>query len=109
MSRWLSRRHTAPPRRPSTSLSQRYLLKDTSVKVLELAPPYVQTELTGAEQVADPRAMPLQELIDETLQVLGTDVHEVLTERVAFLRNGAGPNDAEATKQVNDWFASGAH
>jgi hypothetical protein len=41
--------------------------------------------------------------------VLGTDAHEVLTERVAFLRNGAGPNDAEATKQVNDWFASGAH
>jgi hypothetical protein len=37
------------------------------------------------------------------------DAHEVLTERVAFLRNGAGPNDAEATKQVNDWFASGAH
>jgi uncharacterized oxidoreductase len=63
----------------------------------------------GAEQVADPRAMPLQEFIDETLQVLGTDAHEVLTERVAFLRNSAGPNDAEATKQVNDWFASGAH
>jgi len=47
------------------------LLKDTSVKVLELAPPYVQTELMGAEQVADPRAMPLQEFIDETLQVMG--------------------------------------
>jgi len=59
--------------------------------------------LMGPEQVADPRAMPLQEFIDET------DAHEVLTERVAFLRNGAGPNDAEATKQVNDWFASGAH
>jgi len=105
LSRWLSRRHTAPPRRPSTSfsLSQRYLLKDNSVKVLELAPPYVQTELMGAEQVADQRAMPLQEFIDET------DAHEVLTERVAFLRNGAGPNDAEATKQVNNWFASGAH
>jgi uncharacterized oxidoreductase len=93
----------------SFSLSQRYLLKDTSVKGLELAPPYVQTELMGAEQVADPRAMPLQEFIDETLQVLGTDAHEVPTERVAFLRNSAGPNDAEATKQVNDWFASGAH
>ena len=51
----------------------------------------------------------LSTFIDETLQVLGTDAHEVLTERVAFLRNGAGPNDAEATKQVNDWFASGAH
>ena len=40
------------------------------------------TELMGAEQVADPCAMPLQEFIDETLQVLGTDAHEVLTERV---------------------------
>jgi NAD(P)-dependent dehydrogenase (short-subunit alcohol dehydrogenase family) len=29
--------------------------------------------------------------------------------RVAFLRNSAWPNDAEATKQVTDWFANGAH
>jgi hypothetical protein len=43
------------------------------------------------------------------MKVLGTDAHEVLTGRVAFLRNSAGPNDAEAKKQVNDWFASGAH
>jgi uncharacterized oxidoreductase len=93
----------------SFSLSQRYLPKDTSVKVLELAPPSVQTELMDVQQVADPRAMPLQEFIYETLQVLGTDAHEVLTERVAFLRNGARPNDAAATKQVNDWIASGAH
>ena len=69
----------------SFSLSQRYLLRDTSVRVLELAPLYVQTELMGPEQVADPRAMPLQGFIDET------DAHGVLTERVAFLRNGAGP------------------
>jgi uncharacterized oxidoreductase len=105
LSRSPSPPHTGPLGLHSTRspLSQRYLLKDTSVKVLELAPPYVQTELMGAEQVADPRAMPLLEFIDET------DAHEVLTERVAFLRNGAGPNDAEATKQVNDWFASGAH
>lgn len=93
----------------SFSLSQRYLLKDTSVKVLELAPPYVQTELMGAEQVADPRAMPLREFIDETIRNLRTDAHEVLTERVGFLRNGAGPNDAAATQQVNDWFARGGH
>lgn len=53
------------------------------------------------------RAMPLQEFIDETIKTLGTDAHEVLTERVGFLRNGAGPNDAEATGQVNDWFAGG--
>ena len=51
----------------------------------------------GAEQVADPRAMPLREFIDETIKIWLTDAHEVLTERVAFLRNSTGPNDAEAT------------
>jgi uncharacterized oxidoreductase len=93
----------------SFSLSQRYLLNDTSVKVLELAPPYVQIELMGREQTVDPRAMPLREFVDETVRILVTDAHEVLTERVGFLRNDAGPNDAAATQQVNDWFAGGEH
>lgn len=88
----------------SFTLSQRYLLAKTSVKVLELAPPYVQTELGGPEQAADPRAMRLDEFVDETIRVLGTDASEVLTERVGFLRNGAGPNDEEATRQLNDSF-----
>jgi len=90
----------------SFTLSQRYLLKDTSVKVLELAPPYVQTELMGAQQASDPRAMPLKDFIDETVKVLGTDANEVLVERVGNLRNGAGANDNDATVQLNDMFAS---
>ena len=49
------------------------------------------------EQVADPCTMPLREFIDETIKIWLTDAHEVLTERVAFLRNSTGPNDAEAT------------
>jgi uncharacterized oxidoreductase len=89
----------------SYSLSQRYLLKGTSVKVLEIAPPYVQTELTGPQQASDPRAMPLKEYIEETLAVLGTDADEVLVKNVAFLRNGTGPNDAEFTAKFNDMFA----
>ena len=89
----------------SFSLSQRYLLKDTSVKVLELAPPYVQTELMGAQQASDTRAMPLKDFIDETMQELGTDANEVLVERVDFLRKGAGPNDNDATIKLNDMFA----
>jgi uncharacterized oxidoreductase len=79
-------------------------LKDTSVKVIELAPPYVQTELMGTRQASDSRAMPLQGFIDETIQELGTDAHEVLVERVDFLRNGAGPNDNDATVRLNDMF-----
>src|ERR1700723_2111853 len=68
----------------SYSLSQRYLLKDSNVRVLEIAPPYVQTELLAPSQLTDPRAMPLKEFIDETIQVLGTDADEVLTQRVGF-------------------------
>jgi uncharacterized oxidoreductase len=89
----------------SYSLSQRYLLKGTSVKVLELAPPYVQTELMGAGQANDPRAMPLQEFIDETIKVLGTDSDEVLTERVKMLRNNPGPNEGEFVTKFNDMMA----
>lgn len=86
-------------------LSQRYLLKDTNVKVLEIAPPYVQTELTGPEMAVDPRAMPLKDFIEQTIAALGTDANEVLVENVSFLRNGAGLKDYEGTIQLNDMFA----
>jgi uncharacterized oxidoreductase len=72
----------------SYSQSLRYQLKDTSVEVIELAPPYVQTELMGSAQASDPRAMPLREFIDEAMSILKTqpDVREVLVERVKPLR-----------------------
>jgi uncharacterized oxidoreductase len=89
----------------SFSLSQRYLLKDTSVKVLEVAPPYVQTELMGPQMAVDPRAMPLKDFIEQTIAALGTDADEVLVENVMRLRNGAGPNDASATAQLNDMMS----
>ena len=89
----------------SYSLSQRYLLKDTNVRVLELAPPYVQTELMGPQQLSDPNAMPLDEFIAETMKVLGTDADEVLTQRVAFLRDATGRGDSSFTTKFNDMFS----
>ncbi|MDE1154104.1 MAG: SDR family NAD(P)-dependent oxidoreductase [Acidobacteriaceae bacterium] len=83
-------------------LSQRYLLKSTSVKVIEIAPPYVQTELMGEHQKSDPRAMPLDEYIAETMQLLNSGAEEVLVERVKPLRNNAGPNEAAFVQQFND-------
>jgi uncharacterized oxidoreductase len=49
--------------------SLRFQLKDTPVEVLEIIPPYVQTELGGATQATDPRAMPLRDFIAETMQI----------------------------------------
>jgi uncharacterized oxidoreductase len=88
----------------SYTLSLRYKLKDTSVKVLEIAPPWVQTDLLGSNN--EPRAMPLAEFIDETMRVLQTDADEVLVERAKPLRNNAGPDEAAFVFQFNDMMAN---
>lgn len=64
--------------------SLRHQLRRIPVEVLELAPPYVQTELTGTQQASDARAMPLAAYIAEVMQLLELRVHprdEVLVER----------------------------
>jgi len=69
--------------------SLRFQLRKTSVEVLELAPPYVQTELGGSDQATDPEAMPLADYVAEVLQVLGNvkpPRGEILVERVKALR-----------------------
>jgi uncharacterized oxidoreductase len=67
----------------------RVQLKKTSVEVLELAPPYVQTELGGPQQASDPRAMPLEDYTREVIQILeSNDIEkgEILVQRVKPLR-----------------------
>ena len=92
----------------SYSHSQRYKLKGSSVKVLELAPPWVQTDLLNSKN--EPRAMPLQEFIDETMKVLASDTDEVLVDRAKYLRNNAGPNEAAFITEFNDMLlAQPAH
>jgi uncharacterized oxidoreductase len=87
----------------SYTLSLRYKLKGTPVKVLEIAPPWVQTDLLGSNN--EPRAMPLAEFIDETMRILGTDAEEVLVELAKPLRNNAGPGEAAFVTQFNDMMA----
>jgi uncharacterized oxidoreductase len=89
----------------SYTQSMRYQLKDTAVQVIELAPPYVQTELTGPGQASDPRAMPLKDYIAETVRLLETspDAEEILVERVKPLRFAEASGEfAAAFKGLND-------
>lgn len=94
----------------SYTQSLRYQLRDTSVQVIELIPPYVQTELMGPGQASDPGAMPLGDFIDEVVSILDTspDATEILVERVRPLRFAeAGGNYPVFFRQFND--ASSAH
>ena len=52
----------------SYSLSLREQLKDTNVEVIEIVPPGVQTHLMPG-QAHDPRAMPLEDYIAETMAI----------------------------------------
>jgi len=94
----------------SFSDSLRYQLKGTNVDVVEIAPPYVQTELMGEQQASDPNAMPLAEFIDEVMSILESqpDAHEVLVKRVHPLRFAAEQGREAYAKQfagLNDHFA----
>jgi uncharacterized oxidoreductase len=84
----------------SYTLSQRYKLRGTSVSVLELVPPWVQTDLMNSSE--NPGAMPLLEFIDEAIKVLGTDAEEILVERAKPMRTNVGPNEGAFVTQFND-------
>ena len=86
----------------SWSIGLREQLKDTPVEVIEIAPPYVQTELLGPHQAVDPAAMPLAEFISEVMTILETqpEANEVIVERCKPLRH------AEANGQFAQVFAA---
>jgi uncharacterized oxidoreductase len=95
----------------SYTQSLRYQLRDTSLQVLELIPPYVQTELTGPRQASDPNAMPLQDYIAESMTILKSspDATEICVDRVKPLRfaEASGGYDAFC-KKFNDTMSAAA-
>lgn len=70
--------------------SLRFQLRGTAVQVIEIVPPHVQTGLQRGRgfDASDPRAMPLDEYIAETISLLETqpEADEIIVERVKPLR-----------------------
>ena len=89
----------------SYTQSLRYKLRNTSVKVQEIVPPWVQTDLLNSNE--ERRAMPLKDFIDETIIALGTEADEVLVERAKPLRNNAGQGEGAFVVRFNELFESG--
>jgi uncharacterized oxidoreductase len=75
----------------SYALSQRFLLRETSVTVQEIAPPWVDTDLI--RKSGDPRAMPLDAFIAQTMAGLESEDEEVIVEAARPLRANQGPNE----------------
>ncbi len=90
----------------SYTCSLRYQLKDTAVEVLEIIPPYVQTDLMGGAE--DPRAMPLMDYIAETMELLKTEPTpaEICVKNVHGLRFAESSGRFAAVFQgLNDAFS----
>jgi uncharacterized oxidoreductase len=86
--------------------SLRFQLRKSAVEVLELIPPYVQTELSGPSQGTDPNAMPLADYIAEVMEVLSeSDLPqgEIRVKRVEAIRW------AERNGEYDQWFRAHNH
>lgn len=87
----------------SYTLSQRFMLRNTSVTVQEIAPPWVNTDLI--KKGDDPRAMPLDAFIEQTMAALATDAEEAIVESARPMRNNAGPNEHALVMGFNSYIA----
>ncbi|WP_328525785.1 SDR family oxidoreductase [Kribbella sp. NBC_00359] len=76
----------------SYTQSLRIQLADAGVQVIEVVPPAVRTALLNQED--DERAMPLDEYLTETMDLLRQhpDADEILVDRVRFLRDAEREN-----------------
>jgi uncharacterized oxidoreductase len=89
----------------SYAMSQRFMLSNDDVRVLEIAPPWVQTDLLNSSE--EPRAMPLKPFIEQTMAALATDADEILVERAQALRANPGPGEMAFVTEFNGAFLSG--
>jgi uncharacterized oxidoreductase len=87
----------------------RYQLRNSSVQVIEIVPPRVETELQG-DRGMNPKAMPLKEYISDTMAILqnSPEETEIVVERAKPMRFAAERGDYDAIfRTYNDgWAAS---
>ncbi len=85
-------------------LTQRFLLKGAGIRVLEMAPPWVRTDLMNSREAEE--AMPLDQFIAETMAVFGTDADEILVEGAKVFRSNAGPNEHGLVNNFNQHMSA---
>jgi uncharacterized oxidoreductase len=89
----------------SFTLSLRHQLKDTSVKVYEIIPPTVDTELdrgARANRGQTDRGIKTEEVVAATMEALAHDVYEAAIGRAQFLREESRKQPDQLFKAMND-------
>lgn len=89
----------------SYTLSQRYALCADGVQLIELAPPWVRTELLNSTE--EERAMPLDAFIDGAMAQFAAGADEILVGQAPFMRANPGPGEHAWVTEFNDQMTSG--
>ena len=86
----------------SFTVSQRYQLKNTSIKVFEIIPPMVATEL-GGQDAATARGLAPAALAVEALKAIAEDRFESPIGEAAGLVNGSKTDFDKIFQRLNSW------
>ena len=89
----------------SYTLSQRYKMRSIGIRVVEIAPPWVRTELLNS--LEEERAMPLDDFIEGAMGMLATDADEILVGQAPQMRANPGLQEHGWVTQFNDLIAAG--
>lgn len=90
----------------SFTISLRYQLRDTPIKVFEIVPPMVDTELgKGTIEEGDQgyRGIPPSEVAEATLKAMANNEYEIVVGEAKGLVMGARTNPELAFQKINQW------
>ena len=90
----------------SFTVSLRHQLKDTSIKVFEIVPPAVDTELgkgTTSDESQEYRGIPPAEVAEATIKALANNEYEIIVGEAKGLVAGARTNPEQVFQNINQW------
>ncbi len=90
----------------SFTVSLRYQLRDTPVKVFEIVPPAVDTESgrgTTGETAQEYRGIPPSEVASATLAALAKNEYDIVVGEARGLVTGARTDPEQAFQNINQW------